>query len=133
MREDTKRWIDFSTENLEAARILLESGLLNPCLHNIQQSMEKSLKALLTEMLIPIKRTHSIMELKTSIATQGVLLNISDDDCDLIDSIYLPTKYPMGSSLPNFYPDKELCTKTLMLCTNILEDVIVIINKSNAK
>jgi HEPN domain-containing protein len=112
---------------LEAAKVLVDSGLLNPCLHNIQQSIEKSLKALLTELHIPIKKTHSILELKTSITTQGILLNISDDDCDLIDSIYLPTKYPMGSSLPYFYPDKDLCQRTITLCESVFHEVTILI------
>ncbi|MBU2444452.1 MAG: HEPN domain-containing protein [Bacteroidetes bacterium] len=46
MKEETKNWITFSEENLEAGKILLESQLYNPCLHNIQQSIEKALKSL---------------------------------------------------------------------------------------
>jgi len=49
MKDETKNWIAYAGENLHSAVILLESGLLNPCLHNIQQSVEKYLKALLLE------------------------------------------------------------------------------------
>jgi len=46
MQEETKRWLTYSEENIEAAKILLESELFNPFLHNIQQFIEKALKSL---------------------------------------------------------------------------------------
>lgn len=65
MQEETKSWLTYSEENIEAAKVLLENELYNPCLHNIQQSIEKALKSLFIEKLIPFKKTHNIMELKT--------------------------------------------------------------------
>jgi len=41
LKEDAKQWIKYSEENLEAAKILLDSHLYNPALHSIQQSVEK--------------------------------------------------------------------------------------------
>lgn len=32
MQEETKNWLKFSGENLEAAKILFKSELYNPCL-----------------------------------------------------------------------------------------------------
>lgn len=65
MQEETKSWLTYSEENIEAAKVLLESALYNPCLHNIQQSIEKALKSLFIEKVIPFKKTHNIMGLKT--------------------------------------------------------------------
>jgi HEPN domain-containing protein len=45
MQEETKNWLSYSEENLEAAKVLIDSKLFNPCLHNIQQSIEKALKS----------------------------------------------------------------------------------------
>jgi HEPN domain-containing protein len=45
MQEETKRWLAYSEENYEAAKNLLESELFNPCLQNVQQSIENSEKA----------------------------------------------------------------------------------------
>jgi len=64
MQKETESWLKYSEENLEAAKVLLESELYNPCLHNIQRSIEKSLKSLFIENLIPFKKTHNILELK---------------------------------------------------------------------
>ena len=57
MQEKTKIWLTYSEENLEAAKVLLESELYNPCLHNIQQSIEKALKSLFIEKVIPFKNS----------------------------------------------------------------------------
>ena len=127
MLKETEQWLLYAKENLDAAKILFESGLYNPCLHNIQQSIEKSLKALLCEKIALIKKTHSIMELKSIITSKGVYLSISDDECDFIDSIYLPTKYPLGSTLPYFYPDKDLCNKAVGLASSVFDKVSILL------
>lgn len=64
MKEETKKWLKFAGENLESAKILLESHLYNPALHNVQQSVEKALKSLFIEKGIPLRKTHNILELK---------------------------------------------------------------------
>ncbi|WP_169308524.1 hypothetical protein [Nitratifractor salsuginis] len=38
---------------------------------------------------------------------------VSDDDVDLIDSIYLTSKYPIGSVLPDYIPNEALCKECL--------------------
>ncbi|NOY59841.1 MAG: HEPN domain-containing protein [Calditrichaeota bacterium] len=52
MKDETKIWLDYSKENLNSAKVLMESKLFNPCLQNVQQCVEKSLKALLIEKSI---------------------------------------------------------------------------------
>jgi len=102
MKDETKNWIAFAGENLHSAVILLESGLLNPCLHNIQQSVEKHLKALLLEKDQKIRKTHSISELHTMLQDVGMAISLTEDQCELFDAVYLPSKYPLESVLPDF-------------------------------
>ncbi|MBD3276465.1 MAG: HEPN domain-containing protein [Candidatus Marinimicrobia bacterium] len=64
MRDETRHWLKYAAENLEFAKVLKESQLFNPCLQNIQQSVEKSLKAILIEHSLKLKRTHSVAELR---------------------------------------------------------------------
>lgn len=123
MQKETESWLKYSEENLEAAKVLLESELYNPCLHNIQQSIEKSLKSLFIENLIPFKKTHNILELKTILEKNDILISLSKDECDFLDSIYLPTKYPVGSALPFFYPDKNICKNSISLAERVIEEV----------
>src|SRR3989304_1052570 len=123
MQEETKSWLTYSEENLEVAKVILESELYNPCLNNIQQSIEKALKSLFIEKVIPFKKTHNIMELKTILEKNGILIVLTEDECDFLDSIYLPSKYPIGSALPFFYPDKEICHCSISLAERVIKEV----------
>ena len=125
MKEETKIWLKYSEENLESARILLKSKLFNPCLQNIQQTVEKALKAVLIENNIKFKRTHDIFELKILLSKRSIDIDISDDDCDFLNSIYLPSKYPLGSVIPEYDPDEAVCQKAV--------NVAVIVTKSVSK
>ncbi|MDP2363779.1 MAG: HEPN domain-containing protein, partial [Ignavibacteria bacterium] len=49
MQEETKNCLTYAEENLDAAIILLSSVLFNPCLHIVQQCIEKVLKSIIIE------------------------------------------------------------------------------------
>ena len=123
MKEQTKTWLEYADENLRSAKILLESNLFNPCLQNVQQAIEKTLKAVLAESSIKIKKTHSINELVTILAENDLSVNIKEDERDLIDSIYLPSKYPAGGVLPNFEPDMKICKQCLAIAYRVKESI----------
>jgi len=124
MKDETKKWLEYADENLRSARLLLDSELFNPCLQNVQQAVEKMLKALLVESAKKIKKTHSINELVSILAENGLNLDIKEDECDLLDSIYLPSKYPLGSILPDFEPDLQICRKCVALAERVWGSVI---------
>jgi HEPN domain-containing protein len=119
MKDEALKWIQFADENLNAARILLQNMLLNACLQNIQQSVEKYLKAALICLDKPFKKTHSIRELMLLLAKSGTSVEITDDEQDFLDSIYLPSKYPLGSALPDFYPDIAICRQALEIAVRV--------------
>ncbi|OGQ95064.1 MAG: DNA-binding protein [Deltaproteobacteria bacterium RIFOXYD12_FULL_57_12] len=119
MKDETRKWLTFAADNLSSARILLESSLYNPCLQNIQQSVEKNLKALLVEKAAILRKTHSINELVTILNGMDLSVSLSAADCDLLDTIYLPSKYPLGSALPDFFPDEELCRRCLTIAETV--------------
>jgi len=100
MKEETKIWLKYSEENFDSAKILLKSKLFNPCLQNVQQTVEKALKAVLIDNNIKLKNTHDILELRTLLSKKNIDIDISDEDCDFLNSIYLPSKYPLGSVIP---------------------------------
>ena len=119
MSDEAGTWLRYAEENLRSARLLLEHGLLNPCLQNAQQAVEKALKAILIARSIPLRRTHSIQELANLLATNGLLSGVTAEECNLLDAIYLPSKYPLGSALPDFDPDEAVCRQ----CVQIAERV----------
>jgi len=63
MKDETKNWLDYAAENIESSRILLYSNLFNSCLQNVQQCVEKLLKAVLVELSAKLVKTHSISRL----------------------------------------------------------------------
>lgn len=129
MKDDTRAWLTYAGENLAAAEILLKQGLYNPCLQNVQQCVEKTLKALLFEKTHSQRKTHSIAELARFLNQHQITLKLTEDDCDLLDSIYLPSKYPLGGVLPHFEPDASLCRQCLSLAETLIIQVKIILEE----
>jgi HEPN domain-containing protein len=121
MKDETGKWLHYAEENLQSARLLLEHSLLNPCLQNAQQAVEKLLKALLIESSIPLQRIHSINALVGILAERGITTGLTEAECDLLDAIYVPSKYPLGSALPDFEPDTTTCHQCLEIAERLSE------------
>lgn len=132
MKDDTTQWLAFAQENLSAAHLLLEHQLLNACLQNVQQSVEKFLKATLIHLKLRFKKTHSIRELTIILSNANIHIHIPEEDLDFLDSIYLPSKYPLGSALPDFYPDEEICRNALTIAELIRLQIINLLNELKA-
>ena len=112
MKDETKLWIKYAEDNLASSKILLESSLYNPVLQNAQQSIEKYIKACFVEKGLKLRKTHSILSLNEILKQNDISLNITEDEMDLIDTIYLSSKYPFGSVLPDFEPDIVILHQT---------------------
>ncbi len=127
MKDETGLWLNYAEENLKAGKLLFDRTLYNPCLQNIQQSIEKTLKALLLETGHIHRKTHSITELVHLLTKQQIIICLTAEDCDLIDSIYLPSKYPLGGILPYFEPDADLCLRCIMLAEAVVSQARTVI------
>jgi hypothetical protein len=46
-------------------------------------------------------------------------MSISEDEMDLTDSIYVPSKYPIYSTLPNALPDSAICREALSIVNKV--------------
>ncbi len=123
MKDDTKSWLEYADENLASAKVLLDSSLFNPCLQNAQQAVEKMLKAVLVESSIKFKKTHSIDELVRVLAENKLNLDLAEEERELLDSIYLPSKYPFGGVLPDFEPDRKICEKCIAIAERVKQFV----------
>lgn len=123
MNDEVAVWLGYAEENRRVAEMTLEAGLYNPSLQNAQQAVEKALKAACLTQGLTLRKTHSIQELVAILKTVGVETGLADEDCDLLDSIYLPSKYPLGSTLPNFQPDYSLAQHCLALTDKVLQSV----------
>ncbi len=129
MKDETLLWLKYAQENLRSAKVLFDSKLYNPCLQNAQQSVEKMLKAVLVERAIKFKKTHSIGELSQLLAKNKIIVDLTIEDRELLDSIYLPSKYPLGSVLPNFEPDEKICKRSIEISEKLENSVAQILGE----
>jgi HEPN domain-containing protein len=123
MKDETRLWLSYAEENFEMARLALERGYLNACLQNAQQTVEKALKAALVEVRGEFPKTHSIRELVRVAAVEKVPAEITAEECDLLDSIYIPSKYHVFGVLPEQVADWRVCIQ----CVGIAERVLSVL------
>lgn len=100
MKDEALTWLDYAEENFQAAHSLLQSGFLNPCLQNVQQAVEKFCKAVLIKRGVKPKRTHSIKELNIALNRIDIDIGLTKDECNFLDSIYLPSNIPWKALCP---------------------------------
>ncbi len=128
MKGETKQWLKYADENLRSAKVLLDNKLFNPCLQNAQQAIEKMLKALLVEFSVKFKKTHSINKLAMLLAENHLDINLAEEERELLDSIYLPSKYPLGSILPDFEPDDRICKNCIAIAERVKESALALLH-----
>jgi len=68
-------------------------------------------------------KTHSVNALITALNNSGIDIDISFEECDLLDSIYLPSKYPLGGVLPDFEPDLNVCEQCMAIVEKVRNSV----------
>ena len=128
MKGETRLWLKYAEENFRSAEVLLKSHLYNPVLQNVHQSIEKYLKALFIEYKIGLTKTHNIAWLLQRLKETGIEIAANADTIDMIDSIYLTSRYPIGSVLPDFHPDEHLCRTLLKAAADIRNEVLQYVN-----
>jgi HEPN domain-containing protein len=127
MKDETQTWLSYADENLDVAGLSFSHGHLNACLQNAQQAVEKYLKAMIVERDLEFRRTHSIRELIGLLAAQGISLSVSEDEMDLMDSVYVPSKYPVYSALPQALPYPSICRDALAIAHKVKDLTIGIL------
>jgi HEPN domain-containing protein len=98
MRNEAEAWLKISAEDLQAAEILLERKLFRMACYHAQQSIEKIMKAILTDREIDFPRTHNLLDLNNAIKKLGHPALISDEDAVFLSSIYR-ARYPSEAGL----------------------------------
>ncbi len=123
MKNETHTWLSYADENLAVSALALDHGHLNACLQNAQQAVEKYLKAVIVERDLDFRRTHSVRELVGILTAQDIVVSISEDEVDFMDAIYVPSKYPVYSALPNTIPEPEICRDALNIAGRVRDFV----------
>ncbi len=120
MKDEARLWLSYAEENLEIARLALEGGYFNACLQNAQQAVEKALKAALVETKGEFPKTHSIRELARLVMAENNSNMPTAEECDLLDSIYIPSKYPIFGVLPDQFADPQVCRQCMAIAERII-------------
>ena len=119
MSIESQHWLNYARENLAVCRLCLSSGLWNPCLQNGQQTVEKSLKGLRSRSGLGEKRIHDIRILRRELAASGMPVELSEDEAELLDSIFMDFKYPGHGVLPDGPPDEATCRQCLAIAERV--------------
>lgn len=98
MRKEAEAWLKISAEDLQSAEVLFERKLFRMACYHSQQSVEKVLKALLSDHEVDFPRTHNILDLNNAIKKLGYPAMITDEDAVFLNSIYR-ARYPSEAGL----------------------------------
>lgn len=96
MKKITEDWLNSAKSDLLLIeKILNEETLTHLAAFHAQQSIEKSLKALIEEFNLEFKKTHSLETLFNIVESHSEInLKINTDDLALLDQIYIDARYP---------------------------------------
>ena len=126
MSIDPNFWMQYARENLAVAELCQQAGHLNACLQNAQQCVEKSLKAIRAYHRLGEKKSHHIGTLQRDLFDIKVDVGLSREDCELLDSIYVDSKYPTPSVVPHSPPDQAICRRCVELARTVVEKADII-------
>lgn len=128
MKDEASQWLKFAEENFASSKLLRDEELFNPCLQNVQQCVEKAMKAVVVENVLGFYKTHDVFKIKLLLSNNSITVDISDDECDFLNSIYLPSKYPIGSVLADYEPDVEICNEAIAIALKVIASVKHLLN-----
>ena len=70
---------------------------------------------------LPFRKTHAIYVLWQELTEHGIQSGLTEEDCDLFDAVYMPSRYPLFSVLPDAMPDRETCEKCIHIARRVGE------------
>lgn len=112
MKEEVKEWIERAKKDLIAAKNSLNSGDYEWSCFQIQQSVEKALKALILKENEEFPKIHDLVKLAKIInAPEKIIIN-----CGKLNPHYVESRYP---NLSKDYSNKD--TKEFI---NLGEDIL---------
>jgi HEPN domain-containing protein len=128
MKKATEAWLDFAHRDLEPAKLLVDHEYVsNAVLFHSQQCVEKCLKALLEEADVPVPHLHnSIVKLHPFLLEEaGISLSLDEDELDLLDAVYIDTRYPSGIGLlPSGFLAKEDARGLLKIAEKVYRETV---------
>lgn len=123
MKKETEEWLKIALQEYKSAEYLFEKTLYRMVCYHAQQTVEKILKAILTEREIDFARTHNILDLRNAVIRLGYKIEITDEDSVFLNSIYR-SRYPSDLGLlPSGEPIKEEAEKSLNIARVVIDKI----------
>ena len=96
MKKITQAWLDAAQDDLALIdEILTRPDLTNVTAFHAQQCAEKCLKALIEERGVPVRKTHSLIQLIGLVsAAHPEFADIDTTIPNLLDQLYTDSRYP---------------------------------------
>lgn len=114
-------WLSFAERNLETAKLLNRHNHYTDVIAiDIQQSVEKTFKAVFAFYGEKIPRTHSFEILYNFVFTKNIIENINKKKLLLISDYYVSERYP-GPRY--FMPDKDEINDSIEFAEIILNQI----------
>lgn len=92
MKKITKKWLEFANNDLQSAKVLLDSKAYENAIWHCHQAVEKTIKAIVVEKEIRLRKTHDLIGL-----VNDAKINLSKSLSEFIDDLnpyYNPIRYP---------------------------------------
>lgn len=104
-----KEWFTIAEDDLNFAKVGLETGFYTQVCFLCQQASEKALKGLLIFKTEAYPRIHKLVDLLNLCAEQVPGITELEDEARILDQYYIPSRYPGGSfgNLPDGSPSEE--------------------------
>ena len=128
----TTVWFEFAARDIEAARKLINDDYLsNIVIFHSQQCVEKCIKAILEEHSQNLPKIHGVVKLYELVRKHtNITLPVSEDELDLVDDVYIDTRYPGNFGLlPSGFPKKEDAKILLSIAEKVYRATAKEINK----
>lgn len=92
MKKITQKWLEFAKKDIDDAEILFKGRSYEGSIWHCHQALEKTLKAIIVEKNIKVRKTHDLVGLSED-AKIGLPKNISEF-IDNLNPYYNPIRYP---------------------------------------
>ena len=88
-------WLQYASDDLKSAKVLLAVGVYNIACFHAQQAVEKLFKAFMAAYDQPIPRTHNLIRLnKICEDLFGDKLEFDNEKLILLNDVYIDSRYP---------------------------------------
>ena len=124
----TNDWLESGKKHLEVAEILFKNGHYTDIVGiELQQSIERILKAVLAYNNLSIARTHDLAILLEAVKNEIEFDNDIREQCEIATDYFIDNRYPVRGS--NFLPSNKEIGKVIETANFIYKTVNEYINK----